>query len=180
MALAPASDASPAAWFVDPDERWYVKATYGPPGLAQYARVTLIRDEDGAYYEADDLSVFTAVLEVLSAHTATPEHLYVGVWRGWGEATVQGPLFSIPSREYVLLTGSAADVLDPTSYGLDPDRAATPHLVWPQDQAWCVSWDTDEDRRFSVGGSAEAITTLWSKGGVEVVAYGTPEPAWTW
>jgi hypothetical protein len=182
MALAPASDASPASWFVDADELWYVKGTYGPPGLAAYARVSLVRDEDGAYYPADDLSIFAAVLDVLAAHTTVPHRLHVGVWDGWGAATVEGPHFSIPGRDYVLLTGDTADVLDPTSYGLGPEDIGIPHLVWPHDQAWFVCWDTDEDRRFTVGGSARAMAELSSRSGVtaQTVAYGTPEPGWSW
>jgi hypothetical protein len=182
MALAPASDASPAAWFVDADELWYVKAAYGPPGLESYARVSLIRDEDGACYPADDMAIFAAVLDVLAAHTTVPHRLHVGVWAGWGSATVEGPRFSIPAREYVLLTGDTPDVLDPTSYGLGPEEVGIPQLVWPHDQAWFVSWDTDEDQRFTVGGSARAMAKLSSRSGVttETVTYGTAEPGWTW
>jgi hypothetical protein len=136
MALAPAPGASPSPWFVDADEPWYVKAAYGPPGLAAYARVSLDRDQDGAYYPADDMSIFAAVLDVLAAHTTVPRRLHVGAWAGWGAATVEGPRFSIPAREYVLLTGDTPDVLDPTTYGLGPEEIGIPQLVWPYDRAW--------------------------------------------
>jgi hypothetical protein len=54
--------------------------------------------------------------------------------------------------------------------------------VCPRDQAWFVCWDTDEERRFPVGGPVQAIAELSTKPGVtaETVAYGTPEDGWTW
>lgn len=182
MVLAPAVDSSPAAWFVNAEGPWHVKATYGPPGLEAYARISLGRGQDGSYYEAAEGAIFSSVLDTLIHRTTTPGRLWVGVWDGWGEAEVQGAHFAIPGREYVLLLGDVADLLDPKSYGLDAARVVIPHLVWPDDRAWFVCWDTDEDQRFTVGGSTAAIAELSRARDVtpETVAYGTPEEGWSW
>jgi hypothetical protein len=151
-----------------------------------YARVSLEREDEGlaypSFYPADDRRILTSVLRTLSAHTSTPAVIHVGVWVGWGYSNPAGVRFEIPCREYALLTGPIADVLDPTSLGLARGETATPHLVWPDDRAWVVCWDTDEAWNFTIGGSAQAITAVLASGEVvgEVVPYGTPEPGWTW
>jgi len=186
MSLIPATDAAPAGWFVAADGPWYVTATYGPPGLEMYARVSLERENEGfanpSFCPADHQRILTSVLHVLRAHTGTPTVVHVGVWEGWGYSEPEGVRFSIPGREYALLTGPITDVLDPASLGLAAGEEATPHLIWPDDQAWFVCWDTDEEWNFTIGGSAEAITQVVAGGEVvaEVVPYGTPEAGWTW
>ncbi|MBC7597297.1 MAG: hypothetical protein H7288_25820 [Kineosporiaceae bacterium] len=90
--------------------------------------------------------------------------------------------FAIPSRKYALLTGPLADVLDQKSLGLRPEESATPHLIWPDDQAWFICWDTDEEWNFTIGGSAHAIAEVVASGEVvaEIVPYGTAEEGWAW
>lgn len=150
------------------------------------AGVALGREEQGfaypAFYPAADERILTSDLHILRAHTSTPTVVHVGVWEGWGYSDPQGVRFSIPSREYALLTGPITDVVDPASLGLPAGQTATPHLIWPDDRAWFVCWDTDEERNFTIGGSAQAITQIVDGGEVvaEIVPYGTPEAGWTW
>jgi hypothetical protein len=52
-----------------------------------------------------------------------------------------------------------------------------PHLVWPEDRAWCVACEVDEELEFSVGCSRAAATALSSAlPGVRVVDYGEDAP----
>jgi hypothetical protein len=186
MSLVPAIDPSPADWFVTAEGPWYVTATYGPPSLEMYARVSLERVDEGyahpSYYPADDERILRSVLDSLGAYTVTRDTVHVGIWEGWGYSIPEGVRFKIPGREYALLTGPITDVLDPGSLGLDAGESATPHLIWPDDHAWFICWDTDEEWNFTIGGSAQAITEVVAGGKVvaEVVPYGTPEPGWTW
>lgn len=186
MSLTPATDTSPADWFVGADGPWYVTATYGPPGLAAYARVSLEREgEDFAFPTsdpADNDRVLSSVLATLSDHTSTPDVVHVAFWDGWDGFTPDGVRISIPSRGYVLMTGALMDACNPTWLGISPGTPELPSLIWPDDRAWFVCWDTDEMWNFSVGGSSQAITDLADSGDVqaEIVPYGTPEDGWTW
>lgn len=40
------------------------------------------------------------------------------------------------------------------------DSEVEPHLVWPEDQAWCLACDVDEEIEFTVGCSREASEAL--------------------
>jgi hypothetical protein len=53
-----------------------------------------------------------------------------------------------------------------------------PHLVWPEDRAWCVACDVDEEVEFTVGCSVAVFQTLAeaSPGDVRRVHYGDPAP----
>jgi hypothetical protein len=182
MTLVPASDASPADWFVNADTPWYVKATYGPPGFEAYARVSLGRAESNEEDPSADVTILKSVIATLADHTTTPHTIHVGVWEGWGQSDPQGVRFEIPSRRYALLTGPAEDALDPSALGLDPHQTATPHLLWPDDRAWFIAWDVDEEWNFTVSGSAQSITALLEQENIigTVVPYGTPEAGWSW
>lgn len=163
MSMRPLMDVSPAFWIVDADADWWTKALYGPPGFAAYARVKFdLSDDDDSYVE--DVVVMQWVLDHLASHTATPEDGFVGVWHGWGmwdaghhPASARAPRFAIPHREYVLLGGSLRVALTPESLGIE--YTATPHFIWPADQAWCIASDVDPDW-FGVGGPHEAIQEI--------------------
>lgn len=53
-----------------------------------------------------------------------------------------------------------------------------PHLVWPEDRAWCVACEVDEEIEFTVGCSVEASEALTSAlpGAVRRVQYGQDVP----
>jgi len=53
-----------------------------------------------------------------------------------------------------------------------------PHLVWPEDQAWCLACEVDEEIEFTVGCSLDASQALdrTLPGAVRRVHYGEPAP----
>jgi hypothetical protein len=53
-----------------------------------------------------------------------------------------------------------------------------PHLVWPEDQAWCLACEVDEEIEFTVGCSVDASQALARAlpGAVRRVHYGEPAP----
>lgn len=53
-----------------------------------------------------------------------------------------------------------------------------PHLVWPEDHAWCLACEVDEEIEFSVGCSDDAAHALAKAmpGSVRQVRYGEPAP----
>ena len=53
-----------------------------------------------------------------------------------------------------------------------------PHLVWPEDQAWCVACEVDEEVEFTVGSFVDASRALARAlpGAVRRVGYGDPAP----
>ena len=63
-------------------------------------------------------------------------------------------------------------------YGSAAGIAQEPHLVWPEDQAWCLACEVDEEIEFTVGCSGEASQALTSAlpGAVRRVRYGEPPP----
>ena len=58
------------------------------------------------------------------------------------------------------------------------EGAQEPHLVWPEDQAWCLACEVDEEIEFTVGCSVEAAEALARAlpGAVRRVRYGEPAP----
>jgi len=55
-----------------------------------------------------------------------------------------------------------------------------PHLVWPEDHAWCLACDVDEEIEFTVGCSSEASKALSRAlpGAVRRVHYGERVPTY--
>jgi hypothetical protein len=53
-----------------------------------------------------------------------------------------------------------------------------PHLVWPEDQAWCLACEVDEEIEFTVGCSVDAFQGLAGAlpGAVRRVHYGEETP----
>ena len=162
MPLRPLSDVSPADWFVDSAADWWDKVCLGPPGYDAYVRVHF--DMEG---EVSDVSVVSGILDILARYTATADTTYVGVWKGWGfwphdhhpDATPASN-FHVPNRDYQLLGGPLADVVDWQSLGLEGDwGGAVPHLIWPYDHEWFLAADVDPDW-FGVGGSQKLIDEI--------------------
>lgn len=81
----------------------------------------------------------------------------------------------------LLFTGPVEALRDAPAlawYGSAAGIAQEPHLVWPEDQAWCVACEVDEEIEFTVGCSAEASQALARAlpGAVRRVRYGEPAP----
>jgi hypothetical protein len=57
-------------------------------------------------------------------------------------------------------------------------RYQEPHLVWPEDQAWCLACEVDEEIEFTVGCTNDAAHALIEAlpGAVRRVAYGDAAP----
>lgn len=124
--------------------------------------------------------VLGALCDLLTGHTATPNHCYFCLWEGWGwiwgSPAVLGPdgpippAFSpeewnrprvhLPSRDYLLLVGPLSAALQigwrPTAHRFDPQ---SPNLFWPSDQAWCVASEIDLDSTL-VGGTPELVDAI--------------------
>ena len=63
-------------------------------------------------------------------------------------------------------------------YGSALGMYQEPHLVWPEDHAWCLTCEVDEEIEFTVGCSEEASRALASAltGAVRRVHYGESTP----
>lgn len=170
--LRAASDASAADWVLHAARTGDAAAVlrYGPPGFDAYLRlpidgnVPLVRGPDAPIHAME------AALQVLEAHTTTPEVAYVGVWHGYGFANGPGPvapLVPFPNAWMYLFTGAvsamryAQQVVWAHPDGT-PDSGidAEPDLVWPADHAWCLACEVDEEIEFSIGCSNAAAAAL--------------------
>lgn len=81
----------------------------------------------------------------------------------------------------LLFTGPVGALSDAPAlawYGSAERVFQDPHLVWPEDQAWCLACEVDEEIEFTVGCSEEASQALASAlpGAVRRVRYGEPAP----
>jgi hypothetical protein len=65
-------------------------------------------------------------------------------------------------------------------YGSAAGVAQEPHLVWPEDHAWCLACEVDEEIEFTVGCSGETSQALARAlpGAVRRVRYGEPAPVY--
>ena len=185
------TDVRRADWIVNTDEPWYVVSTYGPPGLEQYARIGMARDDeypdeatDARVWVDPDRARWEAVVTVLAEFTTTPDEMHLGVWDGMGNYRTTGPYFGNAGRRYALMSGNLARALDRNTMSNDdvPNVYDAPHLAWPDDRSWVITWDTDEENNYTVGGSSEAIRAVLAIDGLRgvTVPYATPEPGWNW
>ena len=63
----------------------------------------------------------------------------------------------------LLFTGPVKALRDAPAlarYGSAAGLAQEPHLVWPEDHAWCVACDVDEEIEFTVGCFGDASQAL--------------------
>jgi hypothetical protein len=184
--MRPAADASAAQWLLRADVDWWDLVRYGPPGFAVYVRIAL--PQDSAAY-ADNPSgqapvdAVRAALATLGSYTATPSKGYAAIWEGWvsGVPPPQAPRAEIPNRAMLLFTGPVEALRDAPAlawFGSSAGGSQEPHLVWPEDQAWCVACEVDEEIEFTVGCSGEASQALATAlpGAVRRVRYGEPAP----
>ena len=121
-------------------------------------------------------------LETLATCTTTPTVGYAAIWEGWiGDPTPAAPRVSIPHREMLLFTGPVDVLRDAPAlawFGSAQGCYAEPQLVWPEDRAWCLACEVDEEVEFSVGCSIDAFEALARAlpGAVRRVPYGGPAP----
>ena len=160
--LRPAANANPARWLLRAEVDWWDLVRYGPPGFDVYLRVEFGVVGDDVEPDGED-PVLRHVLTILAEHTATPATAYVAIWEGWagGDAPV-APRVQIPNREMLLFTGPVGVMRDAPElawYG-SVQGYQEPHLVWPEDHAWCLACEVDEEIEFSVGCSEDAAQAL--------------------
>lgn len=164
MALRPEPDTSLADWWATRVEPWEVLATVGPSGFAAYAQVLCPLDEGDprlALLDArDDRNwddqVLAAVLDVLAAHTATPEDGCWCLWDGYREHR-PGPRVRIPHRDHLLFRGPVTRLPD---WGPEATSSVSPPAAgWPADRAWFLAFDVDP-AWLAVGGTEAAVDAL--------------------
>ncbi|MCM2388256.1 hypothetical protein [Streptomyces albipurpureus] len=98
-----------------------------------------------------------SLIPVLARHTQAADNCWFGLWIGYGRWDFDRfPHFEIPGREEVLLAGTLAEAVSPSS--LD-EFAELPDLWWPQDRAWCLGGDVDLVSTY-IGGSPALIAEL--------------------
>ncbi|MGZ4665409.1 MAG: hypothetical protein ACXV5Q_10285 [Frankiaceae bacterium] len=129
-----------------------------------YVRIRFSQAADGAASAGEEPSLRTA-LATLAAYTATPASGYAAIWEGWGgrEPAPQAPRVAIPHRTMLLFTGPVEVLRDAPAmawYGSAEGVYQEPHLVWPEDHAWCLACDVDEEIEFTVGCSTDASRAL--------------------
>jgi hypothetical protein len=184
--IQPAGDANAAQWLRRSDVDWWDLVRYGPPGFDVYVRIAFPQDSDA---DADDPSgepsvdAVRAALVTLGSYTTTPSKGYAAIWEGWvsGVSAPQAPRVEIPHRVMLLFTGAVEALRDAPAlawYGSAAGAAQEPHIVWPEDQAWCLACEVDEEIEFTVGCSEEASQALAGAlpGAVRRVRYGESAP----
>jgi hypothetical protein len=184
--IRPAADADAAQWLLRSDVDWWDLVRYGPPGFAVYVRIALPQDsaaDAGDSSGEAPVDTIRAALAILAAYTTTPSQGYAAIWEGWvsGDPVPQAPRVEIPNRTMLLFTGPVDALRDAPAlawYGSAAGRYQEPHLVWPEDQAWCLADEVDEEIEFTVGCSGEAAQALARAlpGAVRRVRYGEPAP----
>ena len=179
--LRPAASGAPAQWLLGAEVDWSDLVRYGPPGFDVYVRVAFLYQAEGVDPAGEDPALRTA-LTTLAEYTATPERAYAAIWEGWTgrDPAPEAPRVDIPNRRMLLFTGRVEVMRDaPTLawYG-SAQGYQEPHLVWPEDRAWCLACEVDEEIEFSVGCSDDAAQALGRAlpGTVRRVRYGEPAP----
>lgn len=184
--IRPAGDADAAQWLLRPDVDWWDLVRYGPPGFDVYVRIAFphYSGADAGHPSGEaPVDAVRAALAALGSYTATPSQGYAAIWEGWvgGRPVPQAPRVEIPHRVMLLFTGPVEALRDAPAlawYGSAAGIGQEPHLVWPEDQAWCLACEVDEEIEFTVGCSGEASQALARAlpGAVRRVRYGEPAP----
>jgi len=184
--IRPAADADAAQWLLRSDVDWRDLVRYGPPGFDVYVRIAFPQVSEGnAGHPPGEApaDAVRAALAALGSYTTTPSQGYAAIWEGWtSRAPVpQAPRVEILHRPMLLFTGPVEALRDAPAlawYGSAAGVGQEPHLVWPEDQAWCLACEVDEEVEFTVGCSAEASQALAKAlpGAVRRVRYGEPAP----
>jgi hypothetical protein len=182
--IRPAADADPARWLLRPDVDWWDLVRYGPPGYDVYVRIGFRQDSEADVVRSagEPVDAVRAALATLVSYT-TASIGYAAIWEGWvsGTPAPRAPRVRIPNRAMLLFTGPVEALRDAPAlawYGSATGIAQQPHLVWPQDHAWCLACEVDEEIEFTVGCSGDACRALTRAlpGAVRRVRYGQPAP----
>lgn len=79
-------DVSCGAWLADDPAPAGLRARVGPSGFAAYARVLHRAGGDGERQEGHlDNALLAALIDVLAAHTTTPDDCCFALWEGYGD-----------------------------------------------------------------------------------------------
>lgn len=175
--IRPAETADPAGWLLRHDAPWWDLVRFGPPIFDVYVRIALV---DGTDRDGEHLSLRMA-LATLADHTTSPAMGYAAIWEGWTSPAPSAPQVAIPHRTMLLFTGPVAELRDAPGlawYGSAEGVHQEPHLVWPEDRAWCLACEVDEEIEFTVGCGLEASYALARAlpGAVRRVQYGESVP----
>jgi hypothetical protein len=113
------------------------------------------------------VAVARRLVEVLSRHTATPEHCVFGRWDGFGydlpSPEVPPRLLLRGGRDVVLVRGAIGDA----TRNLAPEpHEQSANLWWPADRSWCVVTDIDLVSTY-VGGARSCVDELLATSGLE-------------
>jgi len=190
--IRPAADTDAAQWLLRADVDWSDLVCYGPPGFDVYVRIAFSHCADHLTGDSP-VDTVRAALAILAALTTTPSQGYAAIWEGWVSPpppAPQAPLVEIPHRGMLLFTGPVEALRDAPAlawYGPDgardhriplEDLGPPPHLVWPEDKAWCLACEVDEEIEFTVGCSEAAARALARAlaGAVRRMRYGEPAP----
>jgi len=178
--LHPAASSESGQWLLRPDVHWWDLVRYGPPDFDLYVRIAFAQGPDGADPRGEDPALRLA-LATLATFTATPATGYAAIWEGWASAAPQAPRLQIPHRAMLLFTGPVEALRDAPAlawYGSAQGRYQEPHLVWPEDRAWCLACEVDEEIEFTVGCRDDAAHALAMAlpGAVRRVHYGESAP----
>jgi hypothetical protein len=127
--------------------------------------------------ELDDLTA-SALVEVLATATTTPDDVFVAVWEGWGDVSVQrfpgAARIDTPNRGHFLLRGPLTGVL--ASVAASGHDQPTSGLWWPADRAWFVATEIDFEWTF-VAGEPSLIDRLRGNPRLEVAPTSFDAPA---
>jgi hypothetical protein len=106
-----------------------------------------------------DWHVASALSDVLSRHTASPERCFFAVWAGYSDIRddlTRAPMVVLPpEREMFLLEGPIEAAVE----AVDESDSRRSVRWWPADQAWCVGNDLYADSVY-VAGSQDCISAL--------------------
>ena len=165
--IRPAADTDAPRWLLRSDVDWWDLVRYGPPGFDVYVRIAFPQESGAGVVNPSDEAPADAIrtaLATLASYTTTPATGYAAIWEGWGpNSAPQAPRVEIPNRAMLLFTGRVEALRDAPAlawYGSAAGINQGPHLVWPEDQAWCLACEVDEEIEFTVGCYVDASQAL--------------------
>ena len=180
--VQPAASAEAGQWLLRHDVHWQDLARLGPPDFSVHLRIRFEHNPPRAEQKGELLNLRRA-LTTLARYTTTPSAAYAAVWEGWtaGDPAPDAPRLHIPNRTMLLFSGAVEVLRDAPAraWQRDGGEYAEPHFVWPEDRAWCLACDVDEEVEFTVGCADDAAEALIEElpGATRRVQYGDPAPS---